>query len=114
MPGAEAVKLGAKLAFKPGRVARRTGRLGIDLARVARGSSDIAPPRGDRRFTDPAWTESWLFGRVMQSYLAAGQTLDGLIEDAGLELQEERRVRFAAENVFDALAPTNFALTNPA
>jgi polyhydroxyalkanoate synthase len=114
LPGAEAVKLGAKLALKPGRVARRSARLGADLARVAAGSADIAPPRGDRRFTDPAWTESWLFGRLMQSYLAAGRTLDGLIEDAGLDLQEERRVRFAAENVFDALAPTNFALTNPA
>ena len=104
----------AKLATRPGRVARRVRRLGADLARVAAGSAEIEPPRGDRRFTDPAWTESWLFGRVMQSYLAAGRTLDGLIEDAGLDLQEERRVRFAAENVFDALAPTNFALTNPA
>jgi polyhydroxyalkanoate synthase len=114
IPGAEAVKLTAKLALKPHRVARRTGRLGADLARVAAGRADIGPPRGDRRFTDPAWTESWLFGRVMQSYLAAGRTLDGLIEDADMDLQEERRVRFAAENVFDALAPTNFPLTNPA
>ena len=97
---------------RPGRAPDR--RLGADLARVAAGSAGIEPPRGDRRFTDPAWTESWLFGRVMQGYLAAGRTLDGLIEDAGLDLQEERRVRFAAENVFDALAPTNFALTNPA
>jgi polyhydroxyalkanoate synthase len=114
VPGAEAVKLTAKLATRPGRVARRTARLGADLVRVAAGSAGIEPPRGDRRFTDPAWTESWLFGRLMQSYLAAGRTLDGLIEDAGLDLQEERRVRFAAENVFDALAPTNFPLTNPA
>ena len=114
VPGAEAVKLTAKLVTRPGRVARRTGRLGADLARVAAGNAGIEPPRGDRRFTDPAWTESWLFGRVMQGYLAAGRTLDGLIEDAGLDLQEERRVRFAAENVFDALAPTNFPLTNPA
>ncbi len=50
----------------------------------------------------------------MQAYLAAGHTLDELIEDAELDLQEERRVRFAAENVFDALAPTNFPWSNPA
>jgi polyhydroxyalkanoate synthase len=50
----------------------------------------------------------------VEAYLAAGQSLDGLIEDAELDLQEERRVRFAAENLFDALAPTNFPLSNPA
>jgi polyhydroxyalkanoate synthase len=50
----------------------------------------------------------------MQGYLAAGHTLDELIEEAGLDLQEERRVRFAAENVFDALSPTNFPWSNPA
>jgi polyhydroxyalkanoate synthase len=114
LPGAEAVKLGAGLARRPGRVARRAGRLGADLVRVAAGSARIEPPRGDRRFADPAWTESWLFARLMQGYLAAGRTLDELIDDAGLELQDERRVRFAAENLFDALAPTNFPWSNPA
>jgi polyhydroxyalkanoate synthase subunit PhaC len=114
VPGAETVKLGAKLARRPGRIVLPAGRLGAELARVAAGATEIEPPRGDRRFADPAWSESWLFRRLMQGYLAAGQTLDGLIEDAELDLQEERRVRFAAENVFDALAPTNFPLSNPA
>ena len=114
MPGTEAVKLGAKLALRPRRVVTRVGRLGAELARVAAGAADIAPPRGDRRFGDPAWSDSWLFRRLMQGYLAAGRTLDGLIEDAELDLQDERRVRFAAENLFDALAPTNFPLSNPA
>jgi polyhydroxyalkanoate synthase len=114
LPGAETVKLGAKLARHPGRAVRRAGRLGAELARVAAGAADIEPPRGDRRFADPAWTESWLFRRLMQGYLAAGRSLDGLIEDAELDLQDERRVRFAAENLFDALAPTNFPWSNPA
>jgi polyhydroxyalkanoate synthase subunit PhaC len=114
VPGAETVKLGAKLARRPRRVVRRAGRLGAELARVAAGTTELEPPRGDRRFADPSWRESWLFRRLMQGYLAAGQTLDGLIEDAELDLQEERRVRFAAENLFDALAPTNFPLSNPA
>jgi polyhydroxyalkanoate synthase len=114
LPGAETVKLGVGLARRPGRVARRAARLGTELARVAAGANVIEPPRGDRRFADPAWTESWLFRRLMQGYLAAGRTLDALIEDAELDLQEERRVRFAAENLFDALAPTNFPWSNPA
>jgi polyhydroxyalkanoate synthase subunit PhaC len=114
LPGAETVKLGAGLARRPGRVLRRAGRLGRELARVAAGAAEAEPPRGDRRFGDPAWTQSWLFRRLMQGYLAAGRSLDGLIEDAELDLQDERRVRFAAENLFDALAPTNFPWSNPA
>jgi polyhydroxyalkanoate synthase len=114
LPGAETVKLGAGLARRPGRVVRRLGRLGTELAKVAAGAAEIEAPRGDRRFADPAWTESWLFRRVMQGYLAAGRSLDELIEDAELDLQDERRVRFAAENLFDALAPTNFPWSNPA
>ena len=54
-----------------------------------------------------------MFRRLMQTYLVAGSTVDALIDDAGLDLQDERRVRFAAENVLDALAPSNFPLTNP-
>jgi polyhydroxyalkanoate synthase len=114
LPGAETVKLAAGLARRPRRVAARAGRLGAELAKVAAGAADIGPPRGDRRFTDPAWSESWLFRRLMQAYLTAGRSLDGLIEDAELELQDERRVRFAAENLFDAVAPTNFPWSNPA
>jgi polyhydroxyalkanoate synthase len=49
----------------------------------------------------------------MQGYLALGEALDGLIDDAELDLQDERRVRFAVENVVSALAPTNYPLTNP-
>jgi polyhydroxyalkanoate synthase len=114
LPGAATVKLGMRLARHPGRVARRAGGLGSELVKVGLGNATLEPPRSDRRFADPAWRESWLFRRVMQGYLAAGQTLDALIEEAGLDLQEERRVRFAAENVFDALAPTNFPWSNPA
>ena len=47
-------------------------------------------------------------------YLAAGKTVDDLISDAGLDERSERRVRFSAENVLDALAPTNFPALNPA
>ena len=43
-----------------------------------------------------------------------GTTVDDLISDAGLDERSERRVRFSAENVLDALAPTNFPALNPA
>jgi len=108
-----AAKVAAGLARHPDRVARRAGGLGRDLAAAAAGRSETAPAKGDRRFTDRAWQESWLLRRVLQSYLATTETVDGLIADAELDWRTERQARFAATNVLDALAPTNFPWTNP-
>jgi polyhydroxyalkanoate synthase subunit PhaC len=108
------VRLGSSLARRPRAIARRVTGLAQELGRVARGSAEIAPPRGDRRFTDPVWKENPLFHRLMQAYLATGATLDGLVRDADLDLQTERRVRFPLENLHDAFAPTNFPWSNPA
>jgi polyhydroxyalkanoate synthase subunit PhaC len=111
-PGA-AVKVSVGLARHPVRVASRAASLTSELRRVARGRSDISPPRGDRRFADPAWARSWLFRRLLQGYLAVGETVDGLISDSDVDWRAERRARLAAENVIDALAPTNFPWSNP-
>jgi polyhydroxyalkanoate synthase len=111
---AAAVKLAGGLARHPGRVTRRVGGLGSELARIAVGSSDVAPAKGDRRFGDRGWQESWLFSRLMQSYLALEGAADGLVDDASLDARTDRRARFMVENLLDAVAPTNFPLTNPA
>jgi polyhydroxyalkanoate synthase len=107
-------KATASLARRPARVARRAGALGSQLTRVVAGRSEIAPAKGDRRFADPAWELNWLLRRVLQSYLAVGGTVDELIGDADLDWRDERRARFAAGNLLDALAPTNFPWSNPA
>ena len=104
----------AGLARHPGRAARDAGGLGAELARVAAGRSELRPPKGDRRFGDRAWQENWLLHRVMQGYLATCETVDHLISDADLDWRTERQARFAATNVLDALAPTNFPWSNPA
>jgi polyhydroxyalkanoate synthase len=108
------LRLGASLARRPRTVARRLGGLAGELGKVTVGRADVAPERGDRRFSDPVWGSNPAFRRLMQGYLAVGRTMDGLIRDADLDLQTERRVRFPAENLFDALAPTNFPWSNPA
>jgi len=112
-PGS-AVRVGAGLARHPGRVIGRATGLSVELARTAAGRSELAPAKGDRRFTDPAWERSWLFRRLLQAYLAIGDTVDGLIADADVDWRAERRARLAAGNVLDAVAPTNFAWSNPA
>jgi polyhydroxyalkanoate synthase subunit PhaC len=104
----------AALARRPRRVASRLGGLGQELARAATGRSELVPAKGDRRFVDAAWSENWLLRRVLQSYLAAAATVDGLLDDAELDWRTQRQARFAAGNVLDALAPTNFPWSNPA
>jgi polyhydroxyalkanoate synthase len=111
-PGS-AVKVTAGLARHPGRVVSRAAGLGQELARTAAGRSELAPAKGDRRFGDRAWEGNWLFRRVLQGYLAVGETVDGLITDADVDWRAERKARLAAGNVLDALAPTNFAWSNP-
>ena len=102
------------LARHPRRAVRDAGRFGVELAHVAAGRSEAQPPKSDRRFGERAWQDNWLLRRVMQSYLAACETVDQLISDAGLDWRTERQARFAASNVLDALAPTNFPWSNPA
>ena len=104
----------AGLARHPRRAARDASGLGMELARVAAGRSAIGPAKGDRRFGDQAWNGNWAFRRLMQGYLATRDTVDGLISDAELDWRTERQARFAATNVLDALAPTNFPWSNPA
>jgi polyhydroxyalkanoate synthase len=112
-PGMAGLRLAARLAARPRTVAGRGVGLAGELGRIVRGRSEMAPPKGDRRFKDPAWSTNPAFRRLAQAYLAAGETVDDLIGHAELDWRGERRVRFAAENVLDALAPTNFPLTNP-
>jgi polyhydroxyalkanoate synthase subunit PhaC len=113
-PGVAGAKLVAKLATRPLTVARRGAGYGGELAKIAIGQSDLAPSKKDRRFKDEAWRGNPAFRRLAQVYLAAGKTVDDLICDAALDERSERRVRFAAENVLDAIAPTNFPALNPA
>jgi len=114
LPGRAAVKLAAKLGTRPDTVVTRGAQLAAELAKVGLGRSDLAPAKGDRRFKDDAWQGNPAFRRLLQGYLATGRALDGLIDDAGLDWRSERQIRFAAENVLDALAPSNAPITNPA
>ena len=113
LPGVAGAKAAAKLARRPRRVARRTAGLAVEVTKIAVGRSQAAPAKGDRRFVDPAWTGNPLFRRLGQAYLEMGSTVHDLLDDAELEWGDERRLRFAVDNVVAALAPNNFPLTNP-
>jgi polyhydroxyalkanoate synthase subunit PhaC len=85
-----------------------------ELFRVSQGSAEIAPGKGDKRFTDPAWQSNRFYHRLMQAYLYLGSRLDDAVDGLELEGDAAGRARFAAGLIKDALAPTNLLLTNPA
>ncbi len=72
------------------------------------------PEPGDRRFRDPAWQESQLFDFVKQSYLLTARWMTGVVRDTeGLDEATARKVEFYTRQFADAMAPTNFVMTNP-
>jgi poly[(R)-3-hydroxyalkanoate] polymerase subunit PhaC len=117
LPSLRQVASGLAAALSQGMtVAREAGRLGAELTRIAGGRSDVAPARGDRRFTDPAWTSNPAFRMIQQSYLASAQALDRVVaampeRSSGTRAEQ---ARFAASIVASAAAPTNFLMSNPA
>ncbi len=113
LPDMSTAKWAVSLARKPDITAQRLGELGAEAGRIVTGSSTVAPHRGDRRFTDVAWTENPLLKRLVQLYLAGRHTAEQLVIDADLDTRDRERVRFLVENVAEAIAPSNVPLVNP-
>jgi polyhydroxyalkanoate synthase len=97
-------------------VTRESLKLTRELVRIGLGRSSIAPDKGDRRFTDPAWESNPVFHRLEQSYLAASESLDRLVEglDGRVSDRTAETARFAGGLLTSAASPTNFFWTNPA
>jgi polyhydroxyalkanoate synthase subunit PhaC len=112
--GGSGLRLAAALAARPRLVAGRGGRLAGELARISVGRSQVEPSRRDRRFADPGWAGNPLLRRTMQAYLAAAESVAGMVAEAGLDESDAERVGFVLSNLIDALAPSNNPLLNPA
>lgn len=104
----------ARLARHPDRLARRAGALSRELTQIVKGTSEIVPPKGDKRFADSAWQKNWYFRRLAQAYLATGEAAQGTIDDAELDWRADTMLRFFAGNLHDLVSPTNFVWSNPA
>ncbi|BAV64803.1 PHA/PHB synthase family protein [Sphingobium cloacae] len=71
--------------------------------------------RKDRRFADPAWTKHPFYDLIRQSYLLTSDYLTRLADAVdGIDPRQKARLRFATSGFVDAMAPSNFAFTNPA
>jgi polyhydroxyalkanoate synthase subunit PhaC len=72
------------------------------------------PAADDRRFRDQAWSDNALFDFIKQSYLLTARWLQGTVKNVeGLDERTARKVDFYTRQFVDALAPSNFVMTNP-
>jgi polyhydroxyalkanoate synthase len=73
-----------------------------------------APGPEDRRFKDAAWEENQLFDFIKQSYLLTARWMQQTVRNVdGLDDKTAKKVDFYTRQFVDAMAPSNFVLTNP-
>lgn len=73
----------------------------------------VTPPKGDRRWTAPQWSENSFFSFLMQSYLLNANLLRGLIDKVEIPDSDKKVLAFVVNQYIDAMSPTNFPATNP-
>ncbi len=74
----------------------------------------VSPTSEDRRFKDSLWDENYVFDFIKQSYLLSARWLQGTVKEVeGLDDKTARKVDFYTRQFVDAMAPSNFAMTNP-
>lgn len=68
----------------------------------------------DRRFNAPEWRDNPLFDMIRQSYLLISERMLGGVDAIdGIDDKQREKLRFLTRSFVDAMAPSNFALTNP-
>lgn len=125
--GLALAELGAEIARRPERALDAWAGFSAELAAAASdtvnrsvgadlsngGAPAFAPLPRDRRFSDPAWSENPWFFSQRQTYLAWSRFMHALGQAADLDERTARKAAFAVGMIVDAMAPTNFAATNP-
>ena len=71
------------------------------------------PAPGDKRFNDPEWTSNQFYDFVKQAYLLTTQWADKLVVNADVDEHTRRKAEFYVRQIGNAVAPSNFLLTNP-
>ena len=74
----------------------------------------IQPEADDRRFRSEGWDDGHLFDFIKQSYLLTSRyIMQSTASAEGLDDKMSEQIQFSTRQYVDAMAPTNFALTNP-
>ena len=115
---------GRILAVDPSRAVEMQASLGrayLDLwgSAVKRMSGEnqepvVKPDPRDKRFADPEWSNNQFFDFIKQAYLLGAQWADHLVTDAKeLDPHTRQKAEFYMRQIANAVAPSNFVLTNP-
>ena len=74
----------------------------------------IEPSPRDKRFKDPEWRSNQFFDFVLQLYLLTTQWADELVKNAeGIDPHTRKKAQFYVHQIANAIAPSNFVMTNP-
>ena len=74
----------------------------------------IEPSPRDKRFKDPEWRSNQFFDFVLQLYLLTTRWADELVENAeGIDPHTRKKAQFYVHQIANAIAPSNFVMTNP-
>ena len=72
------------------------------------------PDPRDRRFADPQWSENQFFDFLKQIYLVTSRWAADMVDEASdVEPHTRQKAAFYVRQIANALAPSNFVLTNP-
>ncbi|WP_426115878.1 alpha/beta fold hydrolase [Massilia sp. PWRC2] len=87
------------------------------LQRAAQLWQDLAtmktPELHDRRFAAPEWRANPLAAFSAASYLLNAEFLTAMADAVAAPHREQQKIRFAVQQMVDALSPANFLATNP-
>lgn len=74
----------------------------------------VTPEAGDKRFSSPEWTANPMFDYLRQAYLINAGFLSQAADSVPLnDGRAKARLQFLTRQYIDAMAPSNFAATNP-
>ncbi|WP_374265101.1 PHA/PHB synthase family protein [Zoogloea sp.] len=74
----------------------------------------VSPPPGDRRFSAPEWSSSPVFDYIRQAYLLNADYLNKVADAMPVaDGRAKARMQYLTRQYVDAMAPSNFAATNP-
>jgi len=78
------------------------------------GAQTVQPTAGDRRFSAPEWAQSPMYDYLRQAYLLNADFFGRMVELLPVRDEQARKqLRFVTRQYVDAMAPSNFAATNP-